>query len=44
MREYEIHPNDPTLQNDKDNTCGYCGEPCENDFCNEDHFKAFFND
>lgn len=28
----------------KINECGYCGEPCQYDFCNKDHKIAYFED
>ena len=27
-----------------ENECGYCGEPCENEFCNKECKKAYEND
>jgi len=29
---------------EKENECGYCGEPCEGEFCNKDCKKAYEND
>lgn len=40
MRENEIDPRDPRLIKELDNKCGYCGNPCERDFCNKDCFQA----
>jgi len=37
---WDLNPNNPTLEKELNNTCGYCGEPCEKDYCNEDHYKA----
>jgi len=31
-------------EDELENRCGYCDKPCDGDFCNQDHFKAFFND
>jgi hypothetical protein len=37
---WDGHPYNPTLERDKDNTCGFCGESCEYDYCNAECFKA----
>ena len=31
-------------EDESENTCSYCGEPCDGDFCNKEHLKAYFND
>jgi len=27
-----------------ENECSYCGEPCDGEFCNKEHMNAYFND
>ena len=29
---------------EKENECGYCGEPCDNEFCNLECGKAYDKD
>lgn len=31
-------------EDEPENTCGYCGESCDNDFCNKECYKAYLND
>ena len=40
METYQEH----IKEEEKENICGFCGEPCEYDFCNSEHFRMYFND
>jgi len=31
-------------EEEKENECGYCGEPCEKEFCNRECGKAYDQD
>lgn len=31
-------------EQEKENECAYCGEPCDGDFCNRQCMNAFLND
>lgn len=31
-------------EDEGENKCGYCGDTCYGEFCNEDHKKAGLND
>jgi len=35
---------DNPFDDEKDNECGYCGEPTDKDFCNKECYKAYQND
>jgi hypothetical protein len=38
------NPRDPVNFSDLDSDCNYCGEECENDFCNNDCKKSYEHD
>jgi len=42
MNSENYYPDD--FDKEFENTCGYCGEPCEGDFCSKECLNAFLND
>jgi len=40
----ENDPNAPWNQEEQENECSYCGEPCGKDFCNKECYIAELND
>lgn len=41
---WDGNPNDPVNKIDNSNECGYCGESCEDDYCNRACWIAEIND